>query len=97
MPHHLHIRWQIPGRSEHRRETVHRQPPEQQVGVGDGERSAGAITGRARLRSSGAGSHPQPPPLELQHRSATGRHGFNRQAGGQQLQAGDLGLLFHLS
>ena len=51
MPHHLHIRWQIPGRSEHRREAVHLQPPQQQVGVGDGERSAGAITGRARLCS----------------------------------------------
>ena len=96
MPHHLHIRWQIPGRSEHRREAVHLQTPQQQVGVGDGERSAGAVTGRARLRSGGAGPHPQPLPLELQHGSATGRHGFNRQTWGQQLQAGDLGLLLHL-
>ena len=62
MPHHLHIRWQIPGRSEHRREAVHLQTPQQQVGVGDGERSAGAITGRARLRAGGARSHPQPLP-----------------------------------
>jgi hypothetical protein len=67
MPHHLHIRWQIPGRAEHRREAVHLKPPQQQVGVGDGERSAGAITGRARLGSSGAGPNQQPLPLELQH------------------------------
>ena len=72
---------------EHRRQGPLRQTPQQQVGVGDGERPATAIAGRPRNRSGRLRPHLQPAALQPHHRSPTGRHRVDRQGGGLQTEA----------
>ena len=92
LPHHCRIRGLIGLRTEHRRELIGPQATQQQVGVGNGERTAGAVTGRAGTRSGRAGAHPQLRSMLFQHGAATGCDGLDRQPFGQQGQSGDRGL-----
>ena len=84
------VRMGITIRTEHRREGLSLQPAQQQMGIGDGEGSTPAVTGRAWIRSCRAGPHQHPATIVMNDRASTGSHRVNRQSGCREQQTGDL-------
>ena len=60
-----HIRWKVASRTKNRRELIRPQTTEQKVGIGDRQRTTGAITGRSGTGSCGAWADPQLQPVGL--------------------------------
>ncbi len=79
-------------RSEDGGEILRLQLAQQQVGIGDGQRPAAAIAGRARRGAGAVGPHAQPPGFEMQDGAAAGRQGVDGHHGTAQLHAGDLSV-----
>ncbi|CAI8396847.1 MAG: Uncharacterised protein [Cyanobium sp. ARS6] len=87
----LQIRWLIAIRAEHRRESLHLQSTEKQVGIGNGQWPATSITGGAWFSTSRAWPHRQAATITADDRPPTCRHGMDRQPERCELKSGDLG------
>ncbi len=85
--HHLRVGPLVASSTEHRREPLHLQTTQQQIGVGHRERTATAITGRTWHRTRRARADREPIAIAVDDRTATGCHGVNGQAWRQQMQA----------
>ena len=92
VPHDGGIGGLIASGPEHRRQRPLRKTPQQQVGVGDGERTTTPIGGRTRICPRRLRTHLQPAALQPHHRPPAGCNGVDRQGGGLQAQTGDGGF-----
>ena len=66
LTHRLRIQRQIALGAKYRREQLRLQAAQQQVGIGDRERPAAAVTGRARIGPCGCRAHREPQAIEVQ-------------------------------
>ena len=71
------IRREITGWTKNRRELVRPQASEQKIGVGDGQRTTGSVTGRTGSGSRRTGAHPQLHAVLLNDRATSGCNGFD--------------------
>ena len=78
-PHNTPIQRLIRLGAKHRGELLALQPPEQEIGVGDGQGPTAAIASRTGIRPRRLGTDPQAHTIELEARSTAGGHGVNRQ------------------
>ncbi len=72
------------------RESLGNQPAEEQIDIGQGQRSAGAVARRARDRAGALRSDRQPPLLHPADRAATGGHRLDGEGRHGQLHRSDL-------
>src|SRR5690606_5164228 len=77
-------------RAEHGREVRGLDPPQHQVRVGERERAAAAVAGRAGYRAGRVRADPEPAAVEPQARTAAGGHGVDVEHGRAQPDAGHL-------
>ncbi len=82
--------------AEDAREVLRLHPPEQHVGVGHGQRAAAAVAGRAGVGAGRVRADPVPAVVEVQDRSAAGRHRVDGQHRRAHPHPGDLGLVLPL-
>ena len=73
----LFIQRFIGGRPEHARKKARLDPPEQDVGIGDGERAAASITGRTGAGAGRFRPHPQSRAVESNNGPAAGGNAVN--------------------
>ena len=89
LPHHDHIGALVSLGAEHRWQRSLGQTAQQQVGVGDGQRTAAAVTGRTGIGAGGLGAHQQPLAIGPQQRAPSGGHRVDRQHRRLHLQPGN--------
>ncbi len=65
---------------------------QQDVAVGDGQRTAVSIAGRAWIGTGRVGTDPHSGAVEVENRTTTGGHGVNVDHGGPDPETGNLGL-----
>ena len=79
-------------RPEHPREVLRLDAAEHHVGVGDGERAAAPVAGRAGVGTGRVRADPVPGAVEVQDRTAAGRDGVDVDHRRAQPHAGHLGV-----
>jgi len=72
-PHDVGVERRIAVRTEDMREKVGKELPGHHIRVGDGERSAAPVAGRARIGAGGVGADAKPQPVRMEDRAAARR------------------------
>ena len=91
-PHDVGVERLVAARAEHVREVGGLDAAEHHVGVGDGERAAAAVAGRARVGAGRVRPDPVAAAVEVQDRAAAGGDRVDVEHGGAQPDPGHLGV-----